>query len=225
MLIGSLCQVLIGYWSNYYAVLKYFLAPLIIFMVTLFMETTMQERKIHYIPLCNGKTAKIYQGAFGSGEHETTQACIKHLESMQLENKTVLDIGCGTGILGICASLLGAKDVYGYDLFYNACKTAINCNELNDITNNHIICGLQDCIKAQFDIIFANIYFDILVDISGFIKDSLKSDGQLVISGIPIEFNYDVRAHYEKKGFEVINLQLHEDFSTVKLKIAPSGLL
>ncbi len=188
-------------------------------MVTLFMENTMQERKIHYIPLCNGETAKIYQGAFGSGEHETTQACIKHLESMALKNKTLLDIGCGTGILGgICASLLGAKDVYGYDLFYNACKTAVECNQLNNVTNNHIICGLQDCINGKFDVIFANIYFDILIDISGFIKNSLKKDGQLVLSGIPIEFNYDVRAHYEKIGFEVINLQIHEDFSTVLLK-------
>jgi len=177
----------------------------------------MIERKIHNIPLQNGQIAKIYQGAFGSGEHETTKACIKHLESMELSGKTVLDVGCGTGILGICASMLGAKEVYGYDISYDACATAVECNKLNSIENNHIICGLQNCIKGSFDIIFANIYFDILIDISDFIKESLASDGQLVLSGIPIEFNYDVRAHYIKKGFEVINLQIHEDFSTVKL--------
>jgi ribosomal protein L11 methyltransferase len=177
----------------------------------------MKERKIHEIPLRGGKTARIYQGAFGSGEHETTQACIKHLEQMELSGRTVLDVGCGTGILGICASMLGAKDVYGYDISYDACRTAVECNALNGITNNHIICGLQDCINGVFDIIFANIYFDILIDISGFIKDSLGSGGELVLSGIPIEFNYDVRAHYMKKGFDVIDLKIHEDFSTVKL--------
>ncbi|XOB64801.1 50S ribosomal protein L11 methyltransferase [Deferribacteres bacterium DY0037] len=178
----------------------------------------MNEKVIHNIPLRNGKTAQIYQGAFGSGEHETTRACIKHLETMSLSGKKVLDVGCGTGILGICASLLGAKDVYGYDISWEACKTAVECNKLNNISDYHIICGFQDCISGVFDIIFANIYFDILIDISGFIKDSMANGGLLVLSGIPIEFNYDVRAHYIKCGFEVIRLQIHEDFSTVLLK-------
>lgn len=180
----------------------------------------MKERKIHDIPLRGGLNAKIYQGAFGSGEHETTKACIKHLEAMDLSGKSVLDVGCGTGILGICASLLGAEDVYGYDISYDACKTAIECNELNGISNNYIICGIQDCIKGVFDVIFANIYFDILIDISGFLKDSLADEGILILSGIPIEFNYDVRAHYMKQGFEVTDLKIHEDFSTVKLTLA-----
>ncbi|PLX66409.1 MAG: hypothetical protein C0602_12180 [Denitrovibrio sp.] len=178
----------------------------------------MKNRKIHDIPLFNTKTAHIYQGAFGSGEHETTKACIRHLESINLDNKTVLDIGCGTGILGICASLLGAKEVFGYDISYDACKTALECNKLNGISNNHIICGLQDCINGSFDVIAANIYFDILIDISGFIQASLAPDGLVILSGIPVEFNYDVRRHYMNVGFEVINLQIHEDFTTVLLK-------
>lgn len=186
-------------------------------MLILFLDTLMKNRKIHDISLSNGKTAHIYQGAFGSGEHETTKACIAHLENMSLENKTVLDIGCGTGILGICACLLGAENAYGYDISYDACMTAQECNRLNRIANNHIICGLQDCIKGSFDVILANIYFDILIDISGFIKDSLASDGLLVLSGIPIEYGYDVKKHYIGCGFEVINLQIHEDFTTVLL--------
>jgi len=178
----------------------------------------MSDKKTYIIPLANGTSAKIYQGAFGSGEHETTKACISHLEQMNLENKTMLDIGCGTGILGICASLLGAEKIYGYDISFDACITAEKCSMLNGISNNHIICGLQDCIKGSFDIIFANIYFDILIDIADFINDSLKKDGELVLSGIPVEYNYDVRKHYMDRGFEVIRLQIHEDFSTVLLK-------
>lgn len=180
----------------------------------------MNERRIHRIPLCNGKTAEIYQGAFGSGEHETTKACIRHLENISLEGRRMLDVGCGTGILGICASLLGADQVFGYDISYEACRTAEECNRLNGISNNHIICGLQDCIKGSYDVIAANIYFDILTDIAGFIKGSLRPDGQLILSGIPMEYSFDVRRHYINLGFEVICLQNHEDFSTVFLEFA-----
>lgn len=188
-------------------------------VLSLLLEKVMIERKIYEIPMKGGVTARIYQGAFGSGEHETTKACIGHLEKMDLMGKTMLDIGCGTGILGICASMLGAETVYGYDISYDACATAKECNELNGVENNHIVCGLQDCINGRFDIIFANIYFDILMDIAGFIKDSLKEGGELVLSGIPIEFNYDVRRHYINLGFDVKDLQIHEDFTTVKLSI------
>lgn len=186
-------------------------------VVTLLLVKIMEKRRIYTIPLAGGKEARIYQGAFGSGEHETTQACIRHLEGMDLRRKALLDIGCGTGILGICASLLGAEKVYGYDIEYEACLTAAECNSLNGVDNNYIICGLQDSIRGTFDIIFANIYFDILIDIAGFIKESLKDGGELVLSGIPVEFNYDVRRHYINLGFEVINLQIHEDFTTVLL--------
>jgi len=167
--------------------------------------------RIYNIKLKNGREAKIFQGAFGSGEHETTKACIKHLENMELSGKSVLDVGCGTGILGICASMLGAEKCIGYDLFYNACKTAKECNELNGVTNNHIICGLQDCINSKFDIIFANIYFDI----SEFVRSSLASGGKVVLSGIPVEFNYDVRRCYERLGFNIIETNIHEEFSTI----------
>ncbi|TVZ36199.1 50S ribosomal protein L11 methyltransferase [Seleniivibrio woodruffii] len=173
------------------------------------------ERRIHEIPLKNGRTARIYQGAFGSGEHETTKACIAHLERMELSGKKMLDVGCGTGILGICASLLGAGSVVGYDVSFDACATAKLCNELNDIDNNHIVCGFETCIKGTFDIIFANIYYDILTAISDFIYGSLAENGLLVLSGVPVEEHYDIRRHYMKYGLEVLDLQIHEDYCTV----------
>ncbi len=173
------------------------------------------EKIIFSIPLKNGKTAKIYQGAFGSGEHVTTKECIKLLETMELTGKTLLDVGCGTGILGICASLLGAGSVTGYDVSFDACRTAKECNELNGISNNHIVCGFETAINGRFDIIFANIYLDILTSISDFIYGSLNDGGHLVVSGVPIEEHYDIRKHYIKYGLEVLDLRIHEDYCTV----------
>lgn len=174
------------------------------------------ERRIHSIPLKNGKTARIYQGAFGSGEHVTTKECIRQMERMELSGKSVLDVGCGTGILGICASLLGAESVVGYDVSFDACKTAKDCNELNKIDNNHIICGFETAVNGRFDVIFANIYMDILTAISDFIYNSLKNGGTLVLSGIPIEEHYDIRKHYMQYGLEVLDLRIHEDYCTVR---------
>ncbi|WP_303852681.1 50S ribosomal protein L11 methyltransferase [Seleniivibrio woodruffii] len=173
------------------------------------------ERIIFEIPLRNGKTAKIYQGAFGSGEHVTTKCCIGHLERMELSGKSMLDVGCGTGILGICASLLGVGSVVGYDVSFDACRTAVQCNELNNVTDNHVACGFETCINGSFDIIFANIYYDILLAISDFIYGSLNEGGLLVVSGVPIEEHYDIRKHYMKYGLEVLDLQIHEDYCTV----------
>lgn len=176
------------------------------------------DKTIYNIELCNGKTARIYQGAFGSGEHVTTKECIRQLENMDLNGKKMLDVGCGTGILGICASLLGAESVVGYDISFNACRTAVLCNELNDIDNNHIVCGFETCIKGIYDVVFANIYYDILIAASDFICGSVNAGGLLVLSGVPIEEHYDIRKHYIPYGFEVLDLRLHEDYCTVLFK-------
>ena len=176
------------------------------------------EKIIYTIPLKNQKTAKIYQGAFGSGEHVTTKECIRQLERMELEDKSMLDVGCGTGILGICASLLGVGSVVGYDVSFDACRTAVECNRLNNVDNNHIVCSFETAIRGKFDIIFANIYLDILTSISDFIYESLNKDGLLVVSGVPIEEHYDIRKHYMRYGLEVLDLRIHEDYCTVLFK-------
>lgn len=176
------------------------------------------EKIIYEIPLINGRTARIYQGAFGSGEHVTTKECIRQLEQIDLRGKTMLDVGCGTGILGICASMLGVDSVVGYDISFDACRTAMLCNELNGVENNHIVCGFETCIRGQYDVVFANIYYDILISVSDFIYGSVAAGGLLVVSGVPIEEHYDIRRHYMRYGLEVLDLRLHEDYCTVLFK-------
>lgn len=178
----------------------------------------MNEKKIYDIPLKDGRKMRIRQGAFGSGEHETTLACLKHLQNMELKGKKVLDVGCGTGILGIAASLLGAEMCIGFDPSLAACETAVFCNELNGVTNNHIICGYNDAVSGRFDVVAANIYQDILITLCPYIADVLTEQGLALLSGIPLEYNYEVKVCYERQGFKVLDLNIHDEYSTILLQ-------
>jgi ribosomal protein L11 methyltransferase len=162
----------------------------------------------------------IKKGAFGSGEHETTKACLNFMSNMDFRGKTVLDIGCGTGILTIAADKLGAKSSLGFDPFFSACITAKVNFQINKTKNTNVICSYNDAVDGVFDIILANIYSDILIDLKNYINKSIKLNGILIMSGIPFSENFDVRNNYEKLGFELIKNSFHEEYTTVVMKKA-----
>ncbi len=168
----------------------------------------------------NDKSCIVYirKGAFGSGEHETTKACLNLMTNIDIKRKAVLDIGCGTGILSIAAEKLGAKFCVGFDPFYSACKTAKVNEKLNKTENTHFICSFNNAIKGKFDIILANIYADILIDLKTYIKNSLKLNGILIMSGIPFSENFDIRNNYEKNGFALLKNMFHEEYTTIMMK-------
>lgn len=161
----------------------------------------------------------IRQGAFGSGEHETTKSCLKNFRFFNFKNKSVLDVGCGTGILGIAAEKLGAKFVLGFDISYDACRTARKNFGINNTEVNYVVCSDHASIKGEFNIIVANIYYDIIISLYHYMKDHIAEKGYLILSGIPVEYNFDVRKMYVEEGvFEYVKNEMLEDFSTLVLK-------
>jgi ribosomal protein L11 methyltransferase len=163
----------------------------------------------------------MLRGAFGSGEHETTESCLKILEQRpEIKGARVLDLGSGTGILAIAALKLGASHVVCVDIEKDAVESArINCR-LNQIDQGvtHITGTLDVVTESNFDFILANIYGDILLDLSEALTAKLKPGGSLLLSGILWEYNFDVRQAYERMGCEILSNHMLEEFSTTLMK-------
>ena len=122
--------------------------------------------------------------AFGTGTHETTSMCIALMQTLDIRGKRVIDFGCGSGILGICASRLGASDVVFVDTDEQAVTaTKSNC-ALNGIDDPTVLqCDVRT-IDSKADVIVANITADVLIDVAPLIKSLLKKGGYAIISGI-----------------------------------------
>lgn len=149
----------------------------------------------------------ISQGAFGTGVHETTQDILKLiLNDLNLKNKTVLDIGTGSGILSIAASISGAKSVVAVDIRDVEDEVMLNAS-LNNLTNIEAVVGniLEDktLIKENFDWIFINIGGEETKMFMEYIKNHLNENGNLLVSGL-VEWSFDeVKENVESYGFKL----------------------
>lgn len=123
--------------------------------------------------------------AFGSGTHETTQMIVSSLLDMELEGKRVLDCGCGTGILGIVAAKLGAREVVGYDIDDWSVRNAQHNGKINGV-EMEILEGDKQVlshVSGIFDLILANINRNVLLADLGSLVEVLAHDGRMIISG------------------------------------------
>ena len=157
------------------------------------------------------------RGAFGSGDHETTRSCIEILEKLSLpSNPKILDLGSGTGILSIAALKLFGGHSWCVDIKESAVASARHNCEINgvDAVTHH--CGtLATLIESGFDLILANIYGDILLDVAEELVSRAAPGGVILLSGILWEYNYDIRKRYRQLGCTVIKNRLLDEFSTV----------
>lgn len=163
-----------------------------------------------------GRTVLIMDPAssFGTGSHATTRLCMEQLDALDCTGKSILDMGCGSGILGCCAMLLGAERIFSCDIEENAVRTTSENMEKNGIPMEKCssICGdvLQNPYirqevskRGKYDIILANIVADVLMGMSAYFAQWLAKGGELILSGIINERADEVSSHFVSAGFEI----------------------
>lgn len=142
--------------------------------------------------------------AFGTGTHETTRLCLEAIENYMKKDTRVFDIGTGSGILAIGASLLGAKDVVGVDLDIVAVDSAKENVKYNHLENVEILHGnLMDVVEGTADIIVANIIAEVILILIDDVKKMINKNGVFISSGIIREKEKMVTDALHEKGFSI----------------------
>ena len=162
---------------------------------------------IEYAPTKDEKVVLLDSNmAFGTGEHETTSMCVELMQEYITPDSVCIDVGCGSGILGISAIKLGAKKAYLTDIDMIAVESALHNSQLNGVAENTVVAhsNLLEDTQVQGDIMMANITGEVLKMLAPSIPKNLKEDGVLILSGI-IESRLEmVKSAYEAVGMCVV---------------------
>lgn len=154
----------------------------------------------HEIPDPSAVNIRLDPGlAFGTGTHPTTSLCLQWLDNIDLVNKTLVDFGCGSGILAIAALKLGAKKVIGIDIDPQALLASKDNAIRNDVADRLHLYLPQDQPALEADIVVANILSAPLRELSSTISNYCKDSGMLVMSGILHEQYTSVIQVYENQ--------------------------
>ena len=135
--------------------------------------------------------------AFGTGTHPTTALCLEFLDSLQLEGKLVVDYGCGSGILGIAALLLGASHVTAVDIDPQALDATLDNLQRNQLPKDRLQVFFPEKAPVdQADLVVANILAGPLVQLAPTISSLCKAGGQLILSGLLADQEAELREAY-----------------------------
>lgn len=157
--------------------------------------------------------------AFGTGAHETTKLCILAVKKYLKKNATVLDVGCGSGILSIAAKMLGASACLGTDIDENAVRVSyenavVNGIETAESCADGKVCFLSGNVisdaafrekvgKEKYDIVVANILADIIMPLSDVVREHMKKGAYFISSGILAAREAEVKERLQQNGFEI----------------------
>ena len=163
---------------------------------------------IDYTPTADERVVLLDSNmAFGTGEHETTSMCVEWLQNYITPQTVCIDVGCGSGILGISALKLGAAKAYLTDIDEIAVESSLHNCKLNGVGENAVVAhsNLLDDTNIQADLMVANITGEVLKLLAPSIPKNLKENGVLILSGI-IESRLEmVKTAYAQVGMEVVH--------------------
>lgn len=161
------------------------------------------------------------RNAFGTGTHQTTRMILRRLLAMDVQGKSVLDCGCGTGILGITASRLGANPVLGYDIDEWSADNAQHNAALNGVENMSVMLGdasVLDNVEDRFDIVIANINRNILIADMPAFRAHMKEGAQLILSGFYEADVPMIEAAAKEHGLSLCDVVTDEEWACVLFK-------
>ena len=149
--------------------------------------------------------------AFGSGTHPTTDLCLQWLDGLELAGKTVLDFGCGSGILALAALKLGAKHAIGVDNDPQALLASVDNAERNGVNEQlQVFLPEQEPVQ-QYPIVVANILASALIQLVGLLASRVQAGGVIALSGILHNQAEEVLANYALY-FEALQVTRLEDW-------------
>ena len=160
--------------------------------------------------------------AFGTGTHETTRLVMKMMQDVIAGGERVLDLGCGSGILSLCASKLGASFCAAYDIDPVAVRVAED-NIREDGADN-IVCGVSDLLRSvdvsggKYDFVLANIVADVILRLLPDVGAYMKDKGRMILSGIICPRADEVRAAAAANGFTIIEEREENDWLAILVK-------
>jgi len=174
-----------------------------------------------FAPKPTQKVIRLDPGmAFGTGTHETTRLCLKLLEANMDEGMSMLDVGCGSGILAICAKLLGSGRTMGVDIDPVAVRTANENAELNGCDIEFYCGDLATGIKEQFDVICANIVADAILRLAKDLPHLMHDSSVCVVSGIIDTRKEEVEEGLRAAGLEPFTVELQNGWAAIACKKA-----
>ena len=159
--------------------------------------------------------------AFGTGTHQTTQLMLGLMSELQMDNLNVVDAGCGSGILSIAASMMGAKSIVAFDIDEWSVRNTLHNAMLNGVSNIEAIHSDGDCLNdytAKFDVALANINRNILMQMMPLLAGCLKEDGHLFVSGFYLEDAPMLRDAAKEYGLKLLKQQSKNDWCAIHFR-------
>jgi len=156
--------------------------------------------------------------AFGTGHHETTSLMIGEILNMDLAGKSVLDMGCGTSVLAILASMRGAGDLTAIDIDDWCVDNSLENIQLNNVSGIDVLLGGAELLEGlHFDIVLANINRNILLNDMQSYANTLPAGGELYMSGFYTEDVPVIETKARELGFEMLYSKQKNNWAVVRM--------